>query len=178
MMLSLPIADWMAVTEEAVLEVATIALSTSDCKLGSHDGGATQALGAYLALLGHDTSLQVGLLSDASGCQLLSKMLLGMAPEEENLSDSDIADAMCELINVIAGGIKRRVSDRLQINLGLPLFVAGVPRPGHHSHVVLTQVRIADAFAAVLLMSPRTQQETATTAGDAGARAIGRGAVS
>lgn len=156
---TLPTPDWMAATEHSVRELATIALGAEDCRIVGHGAEVPHDPGAYLALLGKDTSLQVGLMASERDCQVLAKMLLGMAPEDEDLPASDLADAMCEMINVIAGGIKRRVSGTIDLNLGLPLFVSGAPQPGHQHEIFTTEVNIASASAVVLLLSQRPAED-------------------
>lgn len=111
--------------------------------------------GAYLGLLAQDEPIQVGILVDGVGCQLLSKSLLGMEPGDEDLPPADVSDAMCEVINIIAGGLKRRVSERMPVTLGLPIFVSGHPLPNQQQTVVARSLKLGDVSACVLLLTQR-----------------------
>ena len=121
--------------------------------------------GAYLGLVAQDEPIQVGILVDEVGCQLLSKCLLGMEPGDDDLPAADVSDAMCEVINIIAGGLKRRVSERMPVTLGLPLFVAGHPLPNQQQTVVARSLKLGDVSACVLLL---TQKQNAVPASRSG----------
>ncbi len=113
--------------------------------------------GAYLGLVAADEPIQVGILVDTGGCQHLAKLLLGMAPTDEDLAQSDVSDAMCEIINIIAGGLKRRVSERMKVTMGLPIFVAGHPLPNQQQEVDLRTLQIATASVNLLLLTQKQQ---------------------
>jgi Chemotaxis phosphatase CheX len=111
--------------------------------------------GAYLALVAQEEPVQVGILMDDAGCQRLSKALLGMEAGDEDLPPTDVSDAMCEIINIIAGGLKRRVSPELPVAMGLPLFVSGHPLPNPHQSVSARALKIGDVSASVLLLTQK-----------------------
>lgn len=111
--------------------------------------------GAYLGLVAQEEPIQVGILVDNAGCQVLAKALLGMEPGDEDLPAPDVSDAMCEVINIIAGGLKRRVSGKMQVTLGLPIFVAGHPLPNQQQMVTARQVKIGDVSANVILLTQK-----------------------
>ncbi len=115
--------------------------------------------GAYLGLVAADEPIQVGILVDAGGCQLLAKLLLGMEPTDDDLPQSDVSDAMCEIINIVAGGLKRRVSERIKVTMGLPIFVAGHPLPNQQQEVDVRALQIATVPVSLLLL---TQKQHAT----------------
>lgn len=117
--------------------------------------GSETCCGAYLALAAQDEPIQVGLLVDAAGCQILSKALLGMAPADANLPDADVSDAMCEIINIVAGGLKHRVSTELRLVLGLPLFVAGPLLPSREQQLVTRTLKLSEVTVEVLLLTQR-----------------------
>lgn len=111
--------------------------------------------GAYLGLVAQEEPVQVGILVDGVGCQLLSKALLGMEPTDDDLPPSDVSDAMCEIINIIAGGLKRRVAANMPVTMGLPIFVSGHPLPNQQQAVLARLVRIGDVSASVLLLTQK-----------------------
>lgn len=114
--------------------------------------------GAYLSLNAGDEPVQVGLAVSPEGCQALAKALLGMDVADEDLPSADVSDAMCEVINMVAGGLKRRVSPGLPITLGLPIFVAGQALPNHQQEVSSRSVALGDVAVSVILL---TQNEAA-----------------
>jgi hypothetical protein len=124
--------------------------------------------GAYLGLVAQEEPIQVGILVDSAGCQLLAKALLGMEPADEDLPAPDVSDAMCEVINIIAGGLKRRVSGKMQVTLGLPIFVSGHPLPNQHQTVVARQLKLGEVSASVLLL---TQKQNAASVSRSGVTA-------
>lgn len=111
--------------------------------------------GAYLGLVAQEEPIQVGILVDSAGCQALAKALLGMEPADEDLPAPDVSDAMCEVINIIAGGLKRRVSGNMQVTLGLPIFVSGHPLPNQQQMVAARQLKIGEVSASVLLLTQK-----------------------
>jgi hypothetical protein len=95
---------------ESLAEVAATVLGGLRVDTHAEQAGPAAPHGAYLALVAQGEPIQLGLLADPGGCQLLARTLLGMDPDDEELPTSDVSDAMCEIINIVAGGVKRRVS--------------------------------------------------------------------
>jgi hypothetical protein len=148
-------ADCLEALTASASEVAGTALDGASFEsLGILEGYGS-GHGAYLGLVAQDEPIQVGVVIDEPGCQTLTKSLLGMAPGDEDLSAADVSDAMCEIINMIAGGLKRRVTDRMRITLGLPIFVAGSPLPNQHQEVVGRVLQIGDVRVSMLLLTQR-----------------------
>jgi len=81
--------------------------------------------GAYIAIMAEGASVHLGLTATAEGCRALARSLLGLHPTHE-ISDQETGDAVSELMNIIAGKVKSRVSERDQLlRLGLPMFIQG-----------------------------------------------------
>ena len=154
---SLSEADWMAAMSDTINEVATTALGFPGCEvLRTFDRIPPGREGAYLALVGQEDSIQIGLISNAEGCQALAKGLLQMEPGGEDLDPADMADAMCEVVNIIAGGLKARVNGKVPpIKLGLPLFVNGAVQPSSRLVIVVAELLIGTVPAALVLIEPR-----------------------
>lgn len=129
--------------------------------LGSRPGlGAVD--GAYVSVVTPEEPVQVGLVVERPGCQSLAKALLGMEPGDEDLPESDVSDAMCELINMVAGGLKRRVDGRVSIVLGLPLFVAGHPLPNQQHRLSVRALGLNDAKVSLILLTQNSQAAQAS----------------
>jgi hypothetical protein len=147
----------MAAMSETINEVATTALGLPGCEIvRTYDRIPPGREGAYLALVGQEDSIQIGLISNAEGCQALAKSLLQMEPGDADLDPPDVADAMCEVVNIIAGGIKARVNGKVPpIKLGLPIFVNGAVQPSSRLVIVVAEVIIGPVPAALVLIEPR-----------------------
>jgi hypothetical protein len=81
--------------------------------------------GVYIPLIGDGLALQFGVLAERNVCVQLAKALLGMSEEEPLDSDEDVFDAVGEIANLIAGGVKVRLAGQLNVNLGIPLALRG-----------------------------------------------------
>lgn len=147
---------WMEVLLAAAREVATTALGlTVSERLGEAATLTSGLEGAYLALVGQEDSIQIGIASSPEGCAALAKALLGMTSDDD-LPDSDMADALCEIVNILAGVVKRNVVARAaSMTLGLPLFVKGVVQPTERIVLTLTDVCIGEVHAILVLIRPR-----------------------
>lgn len=113
------------------------------------------AHGAYVGLVAREEPIQVGLLAEPAGCQLLAKALLGMDAADEDLPSSDVSDAMCEIINIVAGGLKRRVAGSLSVTLGLPIFVAGPPLPNQQQEIVAQELQLGSVAVRLLILTQK-----------------------
>jgi len=122
------IQHWMDASVAALRDVAVQAMGFDDLVITrQHDTMPSDMAGAFIPLAGEKDSAQVGLAGGLRDRQLACGALLQMPPEEaEGLSSSDIADAMGEVVNIAAGGIKQTMQALLgPLALGLPLFING-----------------------------------------------------
>ncbi len=79
--------------------------------------------GTYIAVLGEANAMHLGLTTSAEGCQTLARGLLGLRTTEE-LSQKDAVDGISEIMNILAGKVKSRMSDRDHgLRLGMPIFM-------------------------------------------------------
>jgi hypothetical protein len=138
------VSDWVAAMADASTELA-LSLGMDGVEvLGWHDVPPTGMAGAYIPLLAEDETLQLALLSSPAGCADLARLLLGMESDEA-VSDADIADAVGELVNIVAGGVKQRMQDAAgALRLGLPVFIHGYVQPTQQLEVSLASARIGE----------------------------------
>lgn len=119
---------WIETLEKSAGELVTTTLGYQKCEVISHLTDVPKAkVGAYIPLLGESerTKLEIGILSDLKGCQELSRRLTGME-NTEPISEDDVTDAIGEIANIIAGGVKRLAADRISsLQIGLPFFFDG-----------------------------------------------------
>lgn len=173
--MSLTYEDWRQVVESAMCELAGTALSFDDNAVEGHEARIPDGvMGAYLALVSDESSVQVGLLSTPAGCQRLAKALLMMAPEDDDLPESDVSDAVAEIVNIAAGAIKGRVLGRAQLKLGLPLFIKGAILPSDRIDLGISRLRFGDVTAWAVCVHPRFDGALATPSGRFAAIAAAR----
>jgi hypothetical protein len=138
------VSDWVAAMADASGELA-LSLGMDGVEvLGWHDVPPTGVAGAYIPLLAEDQTLQLALLATPGGCADLSRLLLGLEPADD-VSDADVADAVGELVNIVAGGVKQRMQDSAgALRLGLPVFIHGYVQRTQQLEVSLASARIGD----------------------------------
>lgn len=125
---SVTIDDWLQASIEALREVATTALGFDGLEVGEvREAMPSNVGGAFIPLSGERDSAQVGLAGGADERKLVCGALMQMSADEAaDLTTSDVADAMGEIVNIAAGGIKQRLQPKLgALALGLPLFING-----------------------------------------------------
>jgi CheY-specific phosphatase CheX len=105
-------------------------------------------------------ALQIGIASDEAGCQALSKALMGMPETDPPLAPEELADAFCEIVNIVAGGFKSRARERAgALTMGLPVFFHGPAQATGHTAVRVSLVRVGTIQVALMLVYPRVQGE-------------------
>lgn len=132
-MTDLAVAEWQQAAVQVVTAIATDVLAFVSCSepvLVSELGLDRQ--GAYVPILSGDHSLHIGVASSEHGCRVLTRALLGMEPDEA-VSPEDVHDAVGEIANMVAGGVKTKlVGLGVDAQLGLPIFI--------HGHIAQTSV--------------------------------------
>jgi CheY-specific phosphatase CheX len=151
------VASWLADLEAAFEETARGALGIDAVVVVSRGPHANPGQhGSYLGLIGPAGALQIGLAADAATCQALARALLAMGPEEPALADPEVADAVSEIVNIVAGAFKTRVRDRApQLTMGLPTFFHGGVQESERTAVRVAEFRAAGLSATLLLVYPR-----------------------
>lgn len=149
--------DWLNALHESADELAQVALGLDGARpldrkavdpLGLHGG--------YVALVGDASAVQIGVASSPDGCQRLSKALLAMEPDEPDLPLEDLADTMCEIGNIVAGGVKGRVDQQDgEMKIGLPLFVHGSFSLAADQELSVKAMEIGDVNADLIVIHPR-----------------------
>jgi hypothetical protein len=123
--------EWMNLAADAATEIATGALGAESVEW-RHPSGVvlpSDLCGVYIPLLGDGFSVQLGVLGRRDVCTQLAKSLLGMGPEESLDGDADVFDAVGEVTNMVAGGVKVRAAGHTNVTLGLPLALTGTGFP-------------------------------------------------
>jgi CheY-specific phosphatase CheX len=147
--------------EAAFEEVARTALGVEEVvALERRDAPHPRHQGAYLGLVALQGALQIGIASDEAGCQKLSKALMGAPETDPPLAPEELADAFCEIANIVAGGFKSRARERAgALTMGLPVFFRGPAQATGHTAVRVSLVRVGTTQVALMLVYPRVQGE-------------------
>ena len=134
----LPIGAWLDTFRQAVDDLARLSLRFDPRPLPEEiDNGSRP--GAYIAILGEQDSVHLGLTASPGHCRALARGLLGMR-HDDALSDKDVVDGVSEVMNILAGKVKSHMTGRDgQLRLGLPMFIATPITPaGDMQHVSAT----------------------------------------
>jgi hypothetical protein len=153
-------AGWIGDLEAAFADTAQGALGLDAVEVTDHPAAvAPRWQGAYLGLVGPVGAIQIGIAAEEETCQSLAKRLLGMDPGEAALPPADMADALCELVNILAGAFKGKVRDRASpLQMGLPVFFNGGVQPTDRTAVSIAGIRAGGRAAALLLVHPRAAE--------------------
>lgn len=137
---------WLEAFVGATKEVAEGFLGL-DSELVTQEVGVCQpSSGAYIAVAGKRSTRHLGLVCDEQGRQILAEAMLCVGDDDDPLDKEDVTDAVGEVMNIIAGGIKQRLLDRdPSLKLGIPIFVEGrahspIHCQGGQAEVLLGQV--------------------------------------
>ena len=110
--------------------------------------------GAFIPLAGEGLAMQLGLAGSDASCRRMAAALMQVPAEEARaMPAAEVADAVCEVVNIAAGHVKARLAEgQAGIALGLPLFVHGAVQPGEKMKVDVFDVVFGDVpFVLVLL---------------------------
>lgn len=136
---------WLVAMISAVQEVARDAFGFSRCEFETSDAyDPKRKWGSFIAMVGDESSLQIGIACSHEGCRTLAASLLGFEDDElEDFDDDEMIDGFCEVINMIGGLTKRKYDDqRSSFHLGLPTFVQGQIRKSESQEVAYADGKI------------------------------------
>jgi Chemotaxis phosphatase CheX len=151
-------AEWLSALEAELIVLAKNALGLPPVRVTMRGGAPPATMeGAYLGFICSEGAYQIGLAATPEGCQAFARGLLSSAPSDPALPQADVADAVCEIVNMLAGGVQRRIRQLsgLQVGLGLPTFFHGAVQPTERLGVSVAEVRVGELPAALLVLHPR-----------------------
>ncbi len=121
--------DWLAATTQSLVKVADTYFDVEAMASESFDDEAAAKCGAIIGLASGDNTVQLMMLATRRGSESLGKALLGFE-SNESIDTCDLADAIGEIMNIVAGMVKTVVNHRDDsLNLTLPTFVEGRLEP-------------------------------------------------
>jgi hypothetical protein len=134
----LTLAQWRSAIEGAAGEIATNAFSFPGASVLDpvHHDATSQMIGAHIPVLGPVGAFDLALVASPASCQALARAILYASPDQV-LKDAEVADAIGEVVNMLAGAVKRRMTGiGAELELGLPLFVHGYIQPTERQQVI------------------------------------------
>lgn len=148
------LSDWLGAGVAAATEVATTALGCARVDTAPSSSEPSRApFGAYVPLVAAGCQLQVGVVAEWSVCQALARALFGMEADADFEAESDVSDAIGEIANMVAGGVKTRMNERLPgLNTGLPLCVSGYVEPSAGAEHASAALLFDDVRASVRIL--------------------------
>jgi len=149
-------AQWRAAIDGAAREIATYALSFPDAVVQDPVGieSTVSMIGAHIPMIGGGQAFDLALVASPAGCQALSRAILCMA-EGAAVRDAEVADAVGEIVNMLAGSVKRRIAGHADLELGLPLFLHGYIQPTDRLTVTVFPTRLGAIETMVLIAGQR-----------------------
>jgi CheY-specific phosphatase CheX len=115
---------WLEAALDSLSEVATTTLGIEAPNVIERMRRVPRGMEGALIPIVHDQSMQIGIFTTSAGSSVVARALLCMEPEDD-LSAMEIADAIGEIANIVAGGAKKRMSEIQGIKLGLPIYFRG-----------------------------------------------------
>jgi hypothetical protein len=150
------LAQWRAAVEGAATEIATYALAQSGAVVQDpvDSERASAMIGAHIPMLGGGQAFDLALVALPEDCKALSRAILCVGPTAP-LKDAEVADAIGEIVNMLAGSVKRRLSDQRDLELGLPIFLHGYIQPTERLSLIALPTRMGTIDTMVLIAGQR-----------------------
>lgn len=147
---------WQEAIAQSANEIAMYALGELETRVEhpiavTHD--VSCSAGAHIPLLGGSQPLELAIVSSPDGCEALARAMLGT---DGPLTPAEIADALGELVNMLAGGVKRRLQAHgTELELGLPIFIRGHVEPTDRVSIVALPIDFGPTKTRVLTIGRR-----------------------
>src|ERR1043165_9505080 len=135
--------QWRTAIETAAKEVAAYALSMPNAVIKDPVGleAASSMIGVHIPLVGTGQAFDLALVATNDGCHALSRAILQIGPGAP-LRDAEVADAVGEIVYMLAGSMKRKLSGfGADLTLGLPIFIHGYLQPTDRLSVIAFPTR-------------------------------------
>src|SRR5512135_466442 len=103
--------EWLDCLSSVAVEYATHHLRFDDSAPPPAATTAGPRPAAYVAILGATSCMHLGLATTTEGAQTLTRAFLGLRGREA-VAERDVVDGMSEILNILAGKVKSRMSTR------------------------------------------------------------------
>jgi chemotaxis protein CheY-P-specific phosphatase CheC len=144
---------WMGTAVESLAETASTSLGLSPTQVIAEFEALPHGLVGSTIPLVADRAVQMGLFATSQGCEDLARLLLGMSPDDGPLAEPDVADAMGEVLNILAGVMKRHMAHKgAALSIGLPMFVHGYIEQGGSKKARTASIKLGDHDAQLFIL--------------------------
>jgi Chemotaxis phosphatase CheX len=136
---ALGLPSWL---EQFGASIADVSQDFGGIQDSTDDPARVQQWGGYISLLNGEGSVRLGVSATEQGCLALARGVLALE-DDVMLPKRDVADALCEFLNIVAGNLKKRVQEQTgALNIGLPVFLTEPPRSSADQEAVVKAVLI------------------------------------
>ncbi|MEW6516022.1 MAG: chemotaxis protein CheX [candidate division FCPU426 bacterium] len=144
------IREWLGAAERAAEELASTILGIEDFQITGHALEPPESLvGGYINLNNDLIRLKLGVLTDPEGCLEVTRLFLGM----ETISLEEQADAWGEIVNILAGTMKRNLDGHsAPIQMGLPSVAKDLPTLPAPDEIAATNLTLGKAKVTLMLV--------------------------
>lgn len=152
------LAQWRTALQSAASEIASYALSFTGAVVQDPVGieRTVALIGAHIPMIGSGGAYDLALVASPGDCKALARAILCRAPDAAVL-DTEVADAIGEIVNMLGGGVKRRMSSHraAELLLGLPIFLHGYIQPTERMTVTCLPTRFGTIDTMILIAGQR-----------------------
>lgn len=144
---------WLGTAVESLAETASTALGLDPTRVvGETETLPHELVGTTIPLVA-DRAVQLGLFATPQECENLARLLLGMGLDDGPVSPPDVADALGEVLNILAGVMKRHMANKgAALSIGLPMFVHGYIEHGGSKQARTAILKIGDHEAQLFIL--------------------------
>jgi hypothetical protein len=115
----------------------------------------SNSMGPWIPIVGKSYSLQLGLVSTDDDCQKIARNLLNLKAHDP-LTEEDMADALRELLNILAGTSKCTIEGDVSVSsLGLPIFINGHIKITKEQAVASEMITLGDVCCYLIVLKQR-----------------------
>lgn len=144
---------WLEATQKSLQELADLYFDSAEMEeeVEFNDNAGNRS-GAMVGLVSQNNSVQLMLVASKRGSEILSKTLLGFEADQD-ITQSDLADAMAEIVNIVAGMVKTVVNEQDgDLHLTLPTFLTGDCQPLGGQGVTEGALKLGSVEAKVIVV--------------------------
>ena len=156
-----PLSAWMDALVETMAGVAINPLGYKGSELVDYPASLPDGLnGAAIPFDRGEHKLRFCLMGDERANQALAHALFCMGPSDPKLSKEDVADALGEILNIVAGLIKNRIAARdlaedhsdIKLQIGLPAVIANSQEINELGDKKIAKIRIGPVFSKLIIV--------------------------
>jgi hypothetical protein len=151
------VTHWRAAIVSAATEIALYSLMMPGATVGDALDGPDEdgLVGAHIPLLGGAEPIELALVGNAAACRAIAAAMWQLG-DDAAPSQSETADAIGEIVNMLAGSVKRRMkANGVELELGLPIFALGKIVENPRLSILTLPVRFGEISVFVQVIGPR-----------------------